>query len=215
MPDAAIARHPQAVLLPRLVVVLLLSLLAACGGVRPEPEVVSRAAYANGGESSVTLLTVVNSRTGAGDHAALLIAGSQRVIYDPAGSFLIPQAPRYRDVVYGVSPGVETVYLGYHARATHHVIAQTLPLTVAAADAAIAAAEARGRAGPGLCAVSSAAVLRDIPGLERLPGSYFPVRLSESFGAVPGVETRTVVMEDIPPAARTAEPGTMALRPAG
>jgi hypothetical protein len=199
----------------RLILLLLLPLLAACGVASnaPPPDMATRSVHTHSGPAQVTLLTVVNNRTGSGDHSALLIEGTERLIFDPAGTFDIPQVTRYRDVVYGVSPAVETVYLGYHARATHDVIVQTLPLTREQADAAIAAAEARGISAPGLCAVNSSAVLRAVPGLDGLQSALRPVRLSENFGALPGVQTRTVVMDDIPPTARTAEPPPLDQRP--
>jgi hypothetical protein len=189
----------------RLVLLIALPLLAACGNEVHwnSPELVARAKYPNGAETTITLLTVVHSRTGNGDHSALLISGSHRVIYDPAGTFAIPEIARRGDVLYGISPGVETVYLGYHARDSHHVVAQTLSVTPAQAEAAIAAAERKLPAGPGLCAARTSAVLRAVPGLEGVGATVFPRSLSERFGAIPGVESRTIVVDDIPVAART------------
>ncbi len=203
--------------LRRLALLLLLPLFAACGDETywDAPEVVARAKFPNGADTTVTLLTVVHNRTGNGDHSALLISGSHRVIYDPAGTFDIPEVARRGDVLYGISPAVETVYLGYHARDSHHVVAQTLALTPAQAEAAIAAAESKLPAGPGLCAVRTGAVLRSIPGLERLDPTLFPRRLSESFGAVAGVEGRSIFAEDIPAAARTRVGAAGAPVPAG
>lgn len=197
--------------LRRLGLILLIPLLAACVGLPqadPPPEVVARAIHPNGGTTEVTLLTVMNNRTGAGDHSALLIAGSHRVIYDPAGTFEIAQAPRRRDVLFGVSAAVEAVYLGYHARETHHVLAQRLALSPAQAEAALAAAEAQRVAGPGMCAIRTGAVLRSIPGLEGLGGSPFPRRLAERLAALPGVEERRIDLEDVPVWARTRGPDT-------
>ena len=200
---------PEPRALRRLGLILLIPLLAACVGLPradPPPEVVARALHPNGGAPEITLLTVVHNRTGSGDHSALLIAGSHRVIYDPAGSFEIPEVPRRRDVLVGVSPAVENVYLGYHARETHHVLAQRLELTPAQAEAALAAAEAQRVAGPGMCAIRTGAVLRSVPGLEGLGGSPFPRRLAERFAAMPGVEERRIDMADVPAWARTRGP---------
>lgn len=208
---------PEPSALRRLGLVLILPLLAACAAVPradPPPEVVARAMHANGGDTEVTLLTVVHNRTGSGDHSALLIAGSHRVIYDPAGTFAIPEAPRRGDVVYGISPEVEAVYLGYHARETHHVVAHRLALTPAQAEAAIAAAQAQRVAGPGFCAIRTGAVLRSIPGLEGLSGSPWPRRLADSFAARPGVEERRIFVEDVPAWARTRGPETAPTTPA-
>lgn len=199
--------EPQA--LRRLALILLIPLLAGCVGLprsEPPPEVVARAKHPNGGATEITLLTVVHNRTGSGDHSALLIAGSHRVIYDPAGTFDIPEVPRRRDVLVGISPEVESVYLGYHARETHHVQAQRLALSPAQAEAALAAAEAQRVAGPGLCAIRTGAVLRSVPGLEGLRGSPFPRRLAERFADQPGVEERRIDLEDVPAWARTRGP---------
>jgi len=208
---------PEPSALRRLGLLLILPLLAACAALpraEPPPEVVARAMHANGGDTEITLLTVVNNRTGSGDHSALLIAGSHRVIYDPAGTFQIPQAPRRGDVLFGASPAVEDVYLGYHARETHHVVAHRLTLSPAQAEAALAAAKAQRVAGPGFCAIRTGAVLRAIPGLEGLSGSPWPRRLADSFAALPGVEERRIFLEDVPPWARTRGPDAPPASPA-
>ena len=202
---------PDASALRRLGLILLVPLLAACVGLpraEPPPEVVARAIHPNGADTEITLLTVVHNRTGSGDHSALLISGSHRVIYDPAGSFELAEVPRRGDVLFGISPAVEAVYLGYHARETHHVIAQRLALTPAQAEAAIAAAERQPVAGPGFCAVRTGAVLRSLPGLEGLGSTFFPRRLAERFAAQPGVEERQIFVEDVPAWARTRGPDT-------
>lgn len=192
------------------VLCLALLALAGCAGVAraPAPEAVpARAHHPNGGAAGVTLLTVMDSRRNVGDHAALLIGGSHRVIYDPAGSFEVPAVARRHDVLYGISPAVEQVYLGYHARATHHVVAQTLPLDRAQADALIALAEAQPAARPGFCAIRASEVLRSLPGMEGLSRSPFPRTLKESFAAVPGVKNRRIDATDVPLWARTRGPG--------
>ncbi|MBK5928932.1 hypothetical protein, partial [Rhodobaculum claviforme] len=193
------------------VLVAVLLGLAGCGGgakraAAPDP-VPERLHHTATGPAEVTLLTVFNSRTDMGDHAALLITGSQRVIYDPAGSFDLDGVPRRHDVLYGVSPAVEQVYFGYHARATHHIMAQTLPLARAEADALIAEAEARAPATAGFCAIRAGSVLRTLPALAGLSSSPFPRTLSASFGAHPGVTTRRIDATDVPEWARTRGPG--------
>lgn len=200
-------------------VLLMVSLLAACAaGPRASapPEVVARAIHPNGGPAEVTLVTVINNRTGAGDHSALILSGSQRVVFDPAGSFELAAAPRRGDVLYGISPAVEAIYKGYHARDTHHLRVQTLSVSREAADAAIATAEGFAPAGPGFCAVRTGAVLRNLPGLEGLPGSFFPRRLADALAERTGVEGSLVFVDDIPPEARTRMLGDdAAAAPAG
>jgi len=187
-------------ILARLALILLLpALLAACAGQRvwaPEEEV-QRALYTQSGASEITLFTVINRRTGAGDHSSMIIDGDHRILYDPAGTWFNRHAPRRNDVHYGVSPQVERVYIDYHARETHDVIAQTLRVTPAQAAIALRAAESQSPAGAGQCAVRNAAILRKVDGLGHLPGSFFPRRLMDAFGEVPGVVTRRIEASDV------------------
>ena len=69
-------------------------LLAACAndtGIDNTPAEVAAAAYVAPGPRSITLMTMINNRTGSGGHTALLVNGSQQVIFDPAGSFRDPR----------------------------------------------------------------------------------------------------------------------------
>ena len=64
-------------------------LLAACAndtGIDNTPAEVAAAAYVAPGPRSITLMTMINNRTGSGGHTALVVNGSQQVIFDPAGS---------------------------------------------------------------------------------------------------------------------------------
>ena len=72
----------------RILIALILPLfLAACGAesVYAPEEDVQRAIYRHDAPPSITVLTVVSNRDGSGGHSALLINGSQRLIFDPAG----------------------------------------------------------------------------------------------------------------------------------
>lgn len=187
--------------------------VAACDGARrgPAPDPVPAAArFAHGGPTSVTLLTVKNVQAGMGDHAALLIEGSERVLYDPAGAFELPGVARRNDVLFGITPEVEQIYLGFHARATHDVIARTLPLERPDADALIALVEARPPAAPGFCAIRAGSALRSVPGLEGLSRSPWPRALGQSLAAKPGVTNRRITATDVPLWARTRGPGFVA-----
>ncbi|MEY8838025.1 hypothetical protein AB9K41_03180, partial [Cribrihabitans sp. XS_ASV171] len=62
--------------------------LAGCAGPQgPQatPEQIQAVAYRDAGPAYLTLYTMVNNRSGAGGHSSLMINGSQRVIFDPAG----------------------------------------------------------------------------------------------------------------------------------
>ncbi len=160
-------------------------------------EAVEQARYSADGPPQVTLVTVVNKRTGAGDHSSLIISGGDRVLYDPAGTWHNPSAPQRRDVHHGFVPQLEEYYLDYHARETHDVIAQTLRLSPDVAEDLLRAAREQPRAGPGFCAVRTSQILRRVPGFEGLPRSFFPRTLQEAFGEMPGVETRIVEDSDV------------------
>lgn len=200
MPERTAALRLRAAL-ARLVGLLLLPVLAACADPRPfAPEdVVSRALYPNGGDTHLTLFTVINNRTGAGDHSAMLISGEHRVIYDPAGTWFHSAAPQRNDVHYGISPRMEQFFIGYHARATHHVVVQTIPVTREQAAIAMRIAEESRPAGPGTCASRTGGILRSLPGMQGVPSTPFPRILMSAVADLPGVTTRRVHVEDLPP----------------
>ena len=98
--------------------------LAGCAAesVWAPDEAVTRAAYRHDGPPRLTLFTMINNSTGGGAHTALMINGSQRVIFDPAGSFnKLGSLPERNDLLYGITPAVEDVYTRYHARETFRV----------------------------------------------------------------------------------------------
>jgi len=75
--------------------------LAAWGGGQKgplDPETQARVAYKAADAPSITLLTSVRKQGGGGTHSALMVSGSQRVIFDPAGSFRAGFITAYGDV---------------------------------------------------------------------------------------------------------------------
>lgn len=177
-------------------------LLAACGGGGTSsapyaPDAAVQAArYVDPGPSSVTLYTVVNNKTGAGAHSGLLISGSERVLFDPAGSFYHPRLPERNDLHYGMSDRMVAFYIDYHARETYRVIEQTVVVPPQVAELVIARARARGAVAKAHCANSITGILRDVPGFESVGSTYFPNRLSSQFGKLPGVKTRVITDDD-------------------
>ena len=120
--------------------------LAACGAesVYAPEEDVQRAIYRHDAPPSITVLTVVSNRDGSGGHSALLIKGSQSVIFDPAGSYRHSKVVERGDVIYGVSPGRLQSYKSAHARSTFHVVSQEIPVSAAQAEQALRLAIANG-----------------------------------------------------------------------
>jgi len=179
-----------------------LVLLSACGagGTSSAPDApdsaILAARYVPDGPPSVTLFTVVNNQSGSGAHSGLLISGSERVLFAPAGSFTHPRLPERGDMHHGMSDPMVAFYIDYHARETYRVIEQTVPVSPMVAEMVIARAKARGAVPKAHCANSISAILRDVPGFESLNVTFFPNRLSDQFGALPGVTTRVITDDD-------------------
>lgn len=176
----------------------LLLALVACGAqsVVVPMEEVQRRAYHHPGPSTLTLYTVINNRSGSGAHTALLINASQRVLWDPAGSFHHPYAPERNDVLFGITPTIQAVYIDYHARETFRIVEQTVTVTPEVAEKALQLALAQGAASQATCALTTSNILRQLPGFEGFPSSYFPVKTMKNFAARTGVQGRTITDDD-------------------
>ena len=166
-------------------------MLAGCVGqeVWAPDDAVAKAAYRHDGPPRLTLYTMINNRTGAGAHTSLMINGSQRVIFDPAGSFKHETLPERNDVVYGITPPVEDVYTRYHARETYHVLVQNLDVPPETAERVFRLAQSYGAVPSAQCARSTSTILSQVyPGAVR--PTWSPVRLAEDFATLPGVTER-------------------------
>jgi hypothetical protein len=169
--------------------------LAACGARNPvmdPPEAVAAAAYTDDGPPSLTLLTTVNTRSGAGAHTALLINASQRVLYDPAGTFFHPRVPEQNDLKFGITDNIANFYLDYHSQPPFQVIEQTVLVSPQVAEAALARARAQGAAPSAFCASHTGDILRGLPGFAAMPQTFYPVQLANGFRTLPGVQERVV-----------------------
>ncbi len=189
--------------------ILALSALVACGGEGQQrgiatPEEVAKARYQGSGPPSLTLYTMLNNRTGAGGHTALLVNASQRVIFDPAGSFHYPTTPRRGDVLFGMSPKMSAAYESMHARETHHVVAQTILVPADVAEKALQLVLANGAVPQTQCASSTSAILGQLPGIEGLGQTLYPDNLMRRFAKVRGVTERKLY-EDFDPTKAVAE----------
>lgn len=171
------------------------ALLVGCG-VEPDNHIwasddaVRAARYVSDEPPSITLFTVIGIPRGEGGHSALMINGSQRVIFDPAGSWNHPRIPERHDVLYGITPNFKNFYIDYHARSTYWVAEDTVYVTREVADRAIAAAEANGPVARSFCAVSTGRVLQRVPGFEGAPSGFSPLRLRSWFLTLPGVRSK-------------------------
>lgn len=176
--------------------------LAACGvdnTMAPQAEV-DAARYVEGPPTYIILYTGVNDRNGSGAHSALLVNASQRVLFDPAGTFSHPKAPVQGDVHYGITDSVLAAYVDYHARdsATEkfHVIERKLYVSPQIAELILQKVQANGPVTKARCANSISSLLRTVPGFESISSTWFPVKLGESFGKLPGVQTRKITEEN-------------------
>jgi hypothetical protein len=150
---------------------------------------VEQYSYVNNKTPSLTLLTMLNSKTGAGEHSSLLINGSQNVMYDPAGRFKHSQVPERHDFLYGINDQILQLYKLYHADNIHHVVLQKIYVSPEVAEMAIAASKNQGRAFDATCAVNTIDILQQLPGFEVIKFTFFPAKLMKNFGTLDNVIT--------------------------
>ncbi len=177
---------------------LLAATLSACAPPNPPnagPEVMRRSTYVSGASPSITLITVRDVRSDGGAHTALLIDGAQRVLWDPAGSFVHPGVPEVDDVLYGITPLIDRVYTDYHVRPAYYMIRQKVAVDPATAGRLIALVRSNGRASHATCAITTSGILREA-GID-VRRTLFPGALMDSFAALPGVETRRIDMTNV------------------
>ena len=173
--------------------------LSACAGERVwAPDDVVAKAFAPGtNPKSLTLYTMRNTRSDNGAHSALMIDASQRVIFDPAGTWKQNYLPERNDVLFGVTPLMERFYVSAHARVTFYVVGHRIEVAPEVAEMALQKALVAGPVAPANCTRYTARLLRSLPGFESLPQTWFPNSLSDAFGQLPGVTTQ-VYREDDP-----------------
>jgi hypothetical protein len=135
---------------------------------------------------------MLNNNSGAGAHTALMVNGSQRVIFDPAGSFNKSSVlPERNDVLFGITPSVEDVYTRYHARETFRVKVQKLDVSPEVARMTEQAIMAYGPVPQAMCANSTSDILTKVfPG--RIDQTWSPRKLADEFGQLAGVSERVL-----------------------
>ncbi|WP_170474843.1 hypothetical protein [Ruegeria arenilitoris] len=175
-----------------LIACLLAATVSGCAGSqRPQAdqsEIAARS-YRDPGPSTLTLYTMINTRTGSGAHTSLMISGSERVIFDPAGSFRADVVPIRNDVLYGITPNVERAYRSSHARESHYARIQTIEVTPQQAEVALQLAKQMGPVAGAFCTNSTSQLLQQVPGFGQINTTFYPVNLSEQFADLPGVQT--------------------------
>jgi hypothetical protein len=171
---------------------LCLAILSGCattGDPVSSNEAIRASAYRAPEAPEITIFTMVNNRSGSGGHSAMLVSGSERVIFDPAGSFKHSTVPERGDVLYGVSPSVELGYKSAHARDTYHVVSQKFVVTPAQAEIALQLVENNGSVPGSFCTNATSSILRQVPGFEDVGVTFFPINLMNQLAGKPGVKT--------------------------
>ncbi|MGV6839540.1 MAG: hypothetical protein ACWA40_05030 [Planktomarina sp.] len=169
--------------------------LSGCGikakSIWADDAALARARYVHDGPSSFTLITVINVGSDNGAHTALLINASERVLFDPFGSFGVDFVPERNDVHFGMNPGVLDLFIDFHARREYYVVTQHVHLDPATAEDLYRRALQAGPIGQALCAASTSALLSKTPGLQgKIRRTLFPDRLSAQVAKLDGVITR-------------------------
>jgi len=174
--------------------------LAACGGPAepkwaPDAEV-ARATYQHEGPPTLTLFTVINNKTGAGAHSALMVNGTQRAIFDPAGTWYHPRLPERNDVHFGMTDPAVDFYVDYHSRTTHHTVIQKIVVSEEVARLALNEIMANGAVPKAQCSIQITGILQKLPGFESIQRTWFPKQTSAAFAQLPGVTTNVVYDND-------------------
>lgn len=166
-----------------------LAILAACTKPvvwAPEEDVIA-SRYQHEGPTEIVIFNVISNDRGRGEHSAMMINASQRVLFDPAGSWTHPESPERHDVHYGFDAQQLYRYTYYHARRTHHVLIQRLQVSPETAELVLRLAERNGPVPDAYCAKSIVGILNQVPGFEWIESSFYPNNLSEQFATIPGV----------------------------
>jgi len=146
-----------------------------------------------------------NNGSGNGAHSGLMVNASQRVLWDPAGTFKADSLPERNDVIYGVTPYVEELYASFHARTTYYVIGQKILVPQSTAEQALQAVQAYGAVPKANCTRATSSILQRLPGFENIGRTYFPNNLFDDFAELPDVITTEYRENDADDKSRAGE----------
>jgi len=167
---------------------LALSVSACAVEVGSSPAEVAAARHISDDAPYVSLVTMVNSRTDRAAHTALIINASERVIYDPAGTFQHEDLVERGDIHYGATDRMVSYYKRYHARFSHYVHEQRLYVAPNVAETVLRRTQAQGPSPKMMCNIHTTQILNDVQVLGAFQSSIFPQELREQFGRIPGVQ---------------------------
>ncbi len=167
------------------------ALLAACSTkpvVYADTAAVQASIYPNTGPTSLEVFTSFNVGSDGGAHTALFINGAQRVVFDPAGTFAHPSLPERHDVIYGISPAVQRVFVDYHTRVTFWTTLQSFAVSPGTAEYVMRAVEAAGPVSDAMCTRTTTNILASAPGMPfKVDVTWFPNNLHDDLLTKPGV----------------------------
>ncbi len=182
-----------------LAVLALTAVLAACGSAESRwapDDAVTRAKYVHNGPPAVTLFTVIGVNSKGGAHSGLMINGSQRLMFDPAGSWFLPRLAERNDVHFGMTDKMVNFYIDYHSRKTYYVVEQTKIVPPEVAELLIQRVLSYGAVPKAQCTKSVSSILVGVPGFESIRQTWFPNNLMRQFAELPGVTERTITDDD-------------------
>jgi hypothetical protein len=172
---------------------MLATLLAGCSEPVWAPEAeVQRAVYTHDAPPSISLITAINNRSREGGHSALMINGSQRVIFDPAGTWWHRTVPERNDVLFGITPTMYDFYIDYHARETYHMVVQTKEVSPEIAELALRRVQEYGAVPKTQCSVAVSRILADIPGFDGIERRLWPHRTMQDFARIAGIREERI-----------------------
>lgn len=172
--------------------------LAACGAERvwAPDDVVARSIYRHDAPPSITLITMKNVGSGNGAHSSLLVNGSQRVLFDPAGTFKFNTMVERNDVLFGMTPRLLDFYIDYHSRITYYTVTQTVQVSPEVAEQVLRNVMTFGAVPKANCNRAISQILGRTPGFERIRTSWFPNNTEDAFSKLPNVKRQEFYDDD-------------------
>lgn len=156
-----------------------------------------RAAFYRSDEPpSISLMSMIAEKTDLSEHTGILINGSQRVLYDPAGSYWVKGRPRKDDIHYGMTDAWVKSYESFHARWGYYVTRMTKLVPLEVADQAIRLSQEKGETYETQCASSASWVLKQLPGFGEIRQTMWPNQIRLDFEKIPGITIATIREDD-------------------
>lgn len=183
----------------RFVMLGLPAAVMSCGAAAPvwaPDDLVQRSVYRHPGDPALTLFTMRRRSSDFGEHTGLMVNASQRVLFDPAGTFGGINIAERNDVIFGMTPDLERYYISYHSRETYYVERQHVVVAPEVAAKALALVQSYGAVPKTYCTRATASILQQLPGFGYIRSTLFPGKLAEQFAEHPGVSTTTYYEED-------------------